>query len=124
LGAGDEVVDVSRSQRLPPHDITAEEAVLGAAMLSSDALATILERLAEDDFYRPAHRTVFAAVRDLRHRGTPVDAVTVAAELARAGALADVAERRSSTPSSRACRPPPMPPTTRPGSPSWPPCAG
>ena len=74
----------------PPHDLEAEQATLGAAMLSADALAIVLGQLREDDFYRPAHRGVYAAVAALQGRGHPVDAITVAGELDRAGALADV----------------------------------
>ncbi len=77
-------------RQLPPHDLEAEEAALGAAMLSADALLVVLTTLAEDDFYRPAHRTVFAAVAALEAAGRPVDPVTVAAELDRQKALADV----------------------------------
>ena len=82
---------MSREQhQLPPHDVAAEEAALGAALLSADALAVVLERLAQDDFYRPAHRTIYAAIRTLHSRGEPVDPVTVAGELNRSGAFADV----------------------------------
>lgn len=76
--------------RKPPHDLQAEEVALGAAMLTADALAVILEQIGEQDFYRPAHRTIYRAVRDLAARGAPVDPVTVGAELGRVGTLADV----------------------------------
>jgi hypothetical protein len=82
---------VSREQhQLPPHDVAAEEAALGAALLSAEALATVLEQLDQEDFYRPAHRTVYGAMRLLVDRGDPVDPVTVKGELMRLGALADV----------------------------------
>jgi replicative DNA helicase len=82
---------VSREQHeLPPHDVSAEEAALGAALLSAEALAAVLEQLAQDDFYRPAHRTVYGVMRLLVDRGDPVDPVTVKGELSRQGALADV----------------------------------
>jgi hypothetical protein len=83
-------VEAGRMTAVPPHDLEAEEATLGAALLSADALAILLGQLCEDDFYRPAHRGVYAAVSALHGRGDPVDAVTVAGELDRAGALADV----------------------------------
>jgi replicative DNA helicase len=75
---------------LPPHDLEAEQATLGAAMLSADALAIVLGHLREDDFHRPAHRTVYAAMAALVARGDPADVVTVGAELDRRLALADV----------------------------------
>jgi hypothetical protein len=74
----------------PPQDVAAEEAALGAAMLDPDACAEVLDRLAAEDFYRPAHRTVFEAIRALHRQGRPVDAVTVGGELSAAGVLADV----------------------------------
>jgi DnaB-like helicase N terminal domain/AAA domain len=78
------------ADRVPPHDLDAEQATLGAAMLDADALAVVLAELGEDDYYRPAHRTIYRALRDLHARGEPVDAVTVGAELDRVGVLADV----------------------------------
>jgi replicative DNA helicase len=59
-------------------------------LLSRDAIAEVLELLHEDDFYRPAHRTVFRSVLDLYSHGQAVDPVTVAEELRRGGELADV----------------------------------
>jgi replicative DNA helicase len=77
-------------ERVPPHNVEAEESVLGSMLLSKDAIADVLELLHEDDFYRPAHRTVFRSVLDLYSHGGAVDAVTVAEDLRRNGALADV----------------------------------
>jgi replicative DNA helicase len=77
-------------ERVPPHNVDAEESVLGSMLLSRDAIAEVLEQLHEDDFYRPAHRTVFRSVLDLYSHGQAVDPVTVAEELRRSGELADV----------------------------------
>jgi replicative DNA helicase len=76
--------------RVPPHNIEAEECVLGSMLLSKDAIAEVLELLSEDDLYRPAHRTVFRSILDLYSHGQAVDPVTVAEELRRNGQLADV----------------------------------
>ncbi|MEZ5117463.1 MAG: replicative DNA helicase [Candidatus Nanopelagicales bacterium] len=73
--------------RTPPQDIAAEQSVLGAMLLSKDAIADVVETLREADFYRPAHASVYAAILDLYGRGEPADAVTVAAELTRTGDL-------------------------------------
>lgn len=73
--------------RTPPQDIAAEQSVIGAMLLSKDAIADVVETVRESDFYRPAHQTIFAIVLDLYGRGEPVDAVTVAAELSRTGEL-------------------------------------
>jgi replicative DNA helicase len=77
-------------ERVPPHNVEAEESVLGSMLLSKDAIAEVLELLREDDFYRPAHRTVFRCVLELYGHGDAVDAVTVQEELRRNGALADI----------------------------------
>jgi hypothetical protein len=75
---------------VPPHDITAEESVLGAAMHTETALAILLDRTRAEDFYRPAHRTIHRAIRALHNQGQPVDPLTVKAALERDGALADI----------------------------------
>lgn len=76
--------------RTPPNDFAAEQSVLGAMLLSKDAIADVVEVLREGDFYRPAHAVVYAAILDLYGRGEPADAVTVAADLARTGELGRV----------------------------------
>jgi replicative DNA helicase len=76
--------------RTPPQDIEAEQSVLGGMLLSKDAIADVIEVLRGNDFYRPAHQLVYDAILDLYGRGEPADAVTVAAELSRAGTIARV----------------------------------
>jgi replicative DNA helicase len=73
--------------RTPPQDMAAEQSVLGAMLISKDAIADVTEVLRGVDFYRPAHETVFDVVVDLYGRNEPVDMVTVAAELQRRGEL-------------------------------------
>ena len=75
------------SDRTPPQDVAAEQSVLGAMMLSKDAIADVVEELRESDFYRPAHATIFDAIIELYGKGDPADAVTVAAELTRTGEI-------------------------------------
>jgi replicative DNA helicase len=77
-------------ERVPPHNVEAEESILGSMLLSKDAIAEVLELLREDDFYRPAHRTVFRSILELYGHGDAVDAVTVQEELRRNGSLADI----------------------------------
>ena len=91
------VIDVSTSEgggpedsqldRVPPSDVIAEQSVLGGMLLSKDAIADVVERVREADFYRPAHQIVFGAALDLYGRGEPADAVTVAGALSRSGDL-------------------------------------
>jgi replicative DNA helicase len=73
--------------RVPPHNLEAEESVLGACLLSRQAIATALETVAAEDFYKPAHAEMFKIMLDLYARGEPVDAVTLGEELRRAGKL-------------------------------------
>ncbi|RYJ06273.1 MAG: replicative DNA helicase, partial [Actinomycetales bacterium] len=73
--------------RTPPQDMAAEQSVLGAMLISKDAIADVTETIRGVDFYRPAHETIYDAVLDLYGRGEPVDMVTVAAELQRRGEL-------------------------------------
>src|SRR5438132_13743546 len=76
--------------RTPPQAIEAEQSVLGAMMLSKDAIADVVEVLRPSDFYRPAHQLLYDTVLDLYSRGEPADAVTVSAELTRNGQLVRV----------------------------------
>src|SRR4051795_11701759 len=73
--------------RVAPHNLQAEESLLGAMLLSRDAIATAVEVCSADDFYRPIHGHVFDAICSLYGRGEGVDPVTVADELGRAGVL-------------------------------------
>ena len=77
----------SASPRVPPHNLEAEESLLGAMLLSKDAIASAVEICGADDFYKPAHGHVFEAVTSLYSQGEPADPVTVADELRRAGLL-------------------------------------
>ncbi len=71
----------------PPQDLGAERCVLGAMMLSKDAIADVVALLQPGDFYRPVHTTIFSTILDLYGRGEPVDGITVAAALQIAGEL-------------------------------------
>lgn len=73
--------------RVPPQDLEAERSVLGGMMINKDAIADVLEVLQGEDFYRPAHTSIYAVILDLFSRGEPADAVTVSAELRRRGEL-------------------------------------
>ena len=77
--------------RVPPHNLDAEESLLGALLLSRDVVGTVAELGVQvDHFYKPAHQHVFAAMRGLMASGQPVDVVTVADELRRNGLLDEV----------------------------------
>src|SRR3954447_3066784 len=76
--------------RTPPQAVEAEQSVLGAMMLSKDAIADVVEVIRPGDFYRPAHQLIYDAILDLYSRGEPADGITVANELTRSGQLARV----------------------------------
>lgn len=76
-----------RGARVPPHDLHAEQSLLGAMMLETEAIASAAGVLRAEDFYKPAHAHIFDAVHALYASGQPVDPVTVADELRRNGLL-------------------------------------
>ena len=76
--------------RTPPQDMAAEQSVLGAMLISKDAIADVLETVRGVDYYRPAHESIHDAILDLYGRGEPADMVTVADELGRRGELARI----------------------------------
>ncbi|WP_393916757.1 replicative DNA helicase [Halostreptopolyspora alba] len=81
---------MSDDVRTPPHDITAEQSVLGGMLLSRQAIAAAVDIVQVGDFYRPAHQTIFEAITYLFSHGEPVDAITVNAHLTEAGQITRV----------------------------------
>ena len=77
-------------ERTPPHDVPAEQCVLGGMLLSKDAISDVIEVIRPADHYRPAHQLIHEAILDLYGRGEPADAITVANELTRRGEIARV----------------------------------
>jgi replicative DNA helicase len=82
--------EVGGVDRTPPQDVAAEQSVLGAMMMSKDAIGDVAETLRGRDFYRPAHETIYDAILNLYGRGEPADAITVADELTKRGELGRV----------------------------------
>jgi replicative DNA helicase len=77
--------------RVPPHNLNAEESLLGALLLSRDVVDLVGELGVDvDHFYKPSHQHIYAAIRGLIATGQPVDAVTVADELRRNGLLDEI----------------------------------
>jgi replicative DNA helicase len=77
-------------ERTPPHDLAAEQCVLGGMLMSKDAISDVLEVIRPADHYRPAHQIVHEVILDLYSRGEPADAITVANELTKRGEIARV----------------------------------
>lgn len=69
----------------PNHDLVAERAVLGAMLMSREAIADITDIIEGGDFYHPAHELIFRTVVDAYGKGSPVDPVTINDALVKAG---------------------------------------
>ena len=77
--------------RVPPHNLNAEESLLGALLLSRDVVDLVGELgVTVEHFYKPSHQHIYAAIRGLTTTGQPVDVVTVADELRRNGLLDEI----------------------------------
>ena len=73
--------------KLPPQAIDLEEAVLGALMLEKDALSVVIDILKPDSFYKDNHQKIFEAITRLFQKSSPIDILTVSAELRNMGVL-------------------------------------
>jgi replicative DNA helicase len=71
----------AEATRVPPHDLDAERAVIGAMLVSETAVAVVAERLAAEDFYSEVHRIIYGAMMRLYSRGEPIDQLTLTNEL-------------------------------------------
>jgi replicative DNA helicase len=71
----------SEATRVPPHDLDAERAVIGAMLVSETAVAAVAERLDARDFYSEVHRIIYGAMMRLYSRGDPIDQLTLTNEL-------------------------------------------
>ncbi len=77
-------------QRVPPQNIEAEQSILSAILIENNTLPEVLEILSEKDFYREAHRKIFAAMVDLFEQNEPADLITVRNILKEGGRLESV----------------------------------
>ena len=77
-------------ERVPPQNIEAEQAVLGAMLIDKEAIAKVTEILTSDDFYREAHRVIFNAMMELYNKNEAVDMVTITEILKRDNKLEDI----------------------------------
>lgn len=80
----------ARTDRVPPHNLPAEESLLGAMLLSRDAISAAGELTTAADFYKPAYGHIFEAITTLDAAGEPADPVTVADWLTRHDLIAAV----------------------------------
>jgi len=73
--------DEEKQGKLPPQNVEAEQAVLGALLVDKDAFFKIAGTLSSDDFYREDHKVIFSSMLDLFEKRAPIDLVTISDEL-------------------------------------------
>ncbi len=67
--------------KVPPHDIEAEQAIIGSMLTDRDAVISAVEVLKEEDFYREDNKAIYEAILNLYNRSEPIDIITVKSEL-------------------------------------------
>jgi replicative DNA helicase len=77
----------SRGDRIPPHDLLAEQSAIGGMLLSKDAVADVIENVRGVDFYIPKHEIIFDAILGLYSHGEPTDVIAVTDELTKSGEI-------------------------------------
>jgi replicative DNA helicase len=88
-----EVPSGSEAARVPPHDLDAERAVIGAMLVSETAVSAVAERITPEDFYSEVHRIIYSAMTRLYSRGDPIDQLTLTNELRTVGEFDKVGGR-------------------------------
>ena len=76
--------------KVPPHDLEAEQAIIGSMLTDKDAVISSIEVLKEDDFYREDNKAIYAAILNLYNRSEPIDIITVKSELEAMGKFEQV----------------------------------
>ena len=76
--------------KTPPHDIRAEQSVLGAMILDKEAILDIIELIKSEDFYRQSHQVIFEGIMDLYEKNEPVDMITLGDALTSQDALENI----------------------------------
>ncbi len=75
------------SEKQPPQDVDAERSLLGALIMAPKVLVDVVDVLAAEDFYRPAHAAIYGAILDIVDRGDVPDPVTISERLSALGTL-------------------------------------
>lgn len=93
--------------RILPHDLVAEQSVLGAVFIAPDTIISLADELAPDDFYKPANKIVFKTMLSLLEKGEPIDATTMGSaltnqgDISKIGGITYIFELVNSTPTSK-----------------------
>ena len=73
--------------KVPPHDLEAEQAVIGSMLTDKESVISALETLSDNDFYREDNRIIYSAIMNLYNKGDAIDIITVKSELSSMGKL-------------------------------------
>ena len=73
--------------KVPPHDIEAEQAVIGSMLTDQEAVYAAIERLKPEDFYREDNKQIYTAILNIYNKAEPIDIITLKAELSSMGKL-------------------------------------
>lgn len=98
---------MSEEFRILPHDLAAEQSVLGAVFIAPDTIISLADELVPDDFYKPANKIVFKTMLSLLEKGEPIDATTMGSaltnqgDISKIGGITYVVELVNSTPTSK-----------------------
>ena len=93
--------------KILPHDLVAEQSVLGAVFITPETMISLADELTPDDFYKPANKIVFKTMLSLLEKGEPIDATTMVSALTNQGNISNigginyVVELVNSTPTSK-----------------------
>ena len=98
---------MSEDFRILPHDLAAEQSVLGAVFIAPGTIISLADELVPDDFYKPANKIVFKTMLSLLEKGEPIDATTMVSaltnqgDISKIGGMNYVVELVNSTPTSK-----------------------
>ena len=98
---------MSEEFRILPHDLVAEQSVLGSVFISPDSLIFLADELVPDDFYKPANKIIFKTMLSLLEKGEPIDATTMVSaltnqgDISKIGGITYIVELVNSTPTSK-----------------------
>lgn len=70
-------------EKIPPHNLEAEQAVLGSMMIDKEAIYAAMENLVPEDFYKEAHQIIYSTLQMLEAKGEPIDMIVLTEELRR-----------------------------------------
>src|SRR3989339_2178837 len=81
------------TERIPPHNLEAEQSLIGSLLIDKDSLVSVADRLSPDDFYRDSHRLLFDTILELFERHEPIDILALGNRLEEKGILQKIGGR-------------------------------